>query len=544
MLRVYLRNVAAEGIFLAFPLGKKEKQEAVKLGAGGTVEIGAVTGTLESLRTHLKGMKFLPEPGLPELEFLERHTEGMTEKEKAVFQAALDIENPKSLPEIVNLSCSMDQYTLCAGAVDYESLGRHLLEKEEVLGITNPCPDYEAVGREYAKSHEGSFTEHGYVSRTGEASKPVYDGKHVPVPGYDRSCVIQAFLYSPFYAAGHYASYPISLPASEERLAMAEKNLGIKKLEECKILYIRCPVSELECFLPFSMDVREMNGLALVLAEKGIMEDVGLREKLFAALEAELPEDMAQAREIAERLESYKLLPKNYDTAADYADYYLEKEKICIEDDLQPFFDYAAFGEYRMGQDGVAETEQGLILCEERPIRPYPKELETIRLFSPLKGFLYPYDEEWGGMSDQPEEISAGELCKYEDRILKRIRQERLEKEAERGLAVYLRNRLLKRKVFSMKPTVEVWDGELWGVLEIKSRGSLSRHELSGLMDAWRSQESDGWGEGFEQREINTEEGDIYVRFWNSSDDFFIKTETELKQRRTQDFGMQMGGNG
>ena len=81
-------------------------------------------------------------------------------------------------------------------------------------------------------------------------------------------------------------------------------------------------------------------------------------------------------------------------------------------------------------------------------------------------------------------------------------------------------------------------------MLEIKSRGSLSRHELSGLMDAWRSQESDGWGEGFEQREINTEEGDIYVRFWNSSDDFFIKTEQELKQRRTQDFGMQMGGNG
>ena len=172
------------------------------------------------------------------------------------------------------------------------------------------------------------------------------------------------------------------------------------------------------------------------------------------------------------------------------------------------------------------------------------EELEKIKLFSPLKGILYPYDEDWGGTSDQAEEVSAGELCQYEDKILEKIGQERLEEEGERGLAAYLHNRLLKRKVFSMKPTVEVWNGELWGVLEVKSHGPLSPQELSGLMEEWLGQESDGWGEGFEQREIKTEEGEIFVSFWHSGDDFFIKTESDLKQWQTQDFGMKMGGNG
>lgn len=117
-------------------------------------------------------------------------------------------------------------------------------------------------------------------------------------------------------------------------------------------------------------------------------------------------------------------------------------------------------------------------------------------------------------------------------------------KKGRGGLAVYLHNRLLNRKVFSMEPAVESWDGKLWGVLKVKSHGPLSPQELSGLMEEWQGQESDGWGEGFEQREIKTEEGELCVSFWNSDNDFFIKTEQELKQGQTQDFGMQMGGNG
>ena len=544
MLKVYLSSIAtSEGLWLAFPMGSQERQEAMKFGGEGTNEIGAATSPLEGLKTHLEGMTLQPGQGIRELEFLDRHTDCMTEKEKSIFQAALEIEKPRSVMEIVNLSCNLDKFVFYEGVSSHEELGRRVLGNEEMPEKVALYLDYGAAGEKYAGSHAGCFTDLGYVARTGEALEPLYDGKYLPEPGYDRSCVIKAWLSSPYYAAGNYRHYPVSLPASDDRLALAEEKLGWRKLEEYKVAYISCPVRELESCLPFSRDVREMNAFAGLLAERNILGDAGTREKLFAALEALVPENMVQAMEVAAGLEQYEVLPEDIRTAVDYAYYYLEDAQIYIDDEVQPFLDYGKLGEFRMRKEGVVQTEYGLVLRRDRPIAQLTEELEECRLFSPLSGLLYPYDEDWGGISDQPMDIGSGDLCQYEDQILERIGQERLEEEGERGLAVYLGNRLLKRKVFSMNPTVEMWNGELWGVLEVKSHGALSPQELSGLMEEWLGQESDGWGEGFEQREIKTEEGDLCVSFWHSGDDFFIKTEQELKQQ-TQALGMKMGGNG
>lgn len=545
MLKVYLSNIAtSDGLWLAFPMGYQERQEAMKFGKESTIEIGAVTSPLEGLKTYLEGMTLRPGQGIRELEFLDRHMDCMTEREKCIFQAALEIEEPRSVMEIVNLSCNLDKFALYDGVSSHEELGKRVLGNEEMSEKVALYLDYGAAGEKYAGSHAGCFTQLGYAVRTGEALEPLYDGKRLPEPGYDRSCVIQAWLSSPYYAAGHYRYYPVSLPAPDDRLALAEEKLGGRKLDEYEVINVCCPVRELESCLPFSRDVREMNAFAGLLAERNILGDAGTREKLFAVLEAEVPENMAEAMEIAAGLERYTILPEDIRTADDYADYFLEEAQIYIDEEVQPFLDYKRLGECQMRKDGVVQTEHGLVRREDIPMAQPTEELEKFKLFSPLKGILYPYDEDWGGTSDQAEEISAGELCQYEDKILERIRQERLEEEGERGLAVYLGNRLLKRKVFSMKPTVEMWNGELWGVLEVKSHGPLSPQELSGLMEEWLGQESDGWGEGFEQREIKTEEGDICVSFWHSGDDFFIKTESDLKQWQTQDFGMKMGGNG
>ena len=545
MLKVYLSNIAtSDGLWLAFPMGYQERQEAMKFGKESTIEIGAVTSPLEGLKTYLEGMTLRPGQGIRELEFLDRHMDCMTEREKCIFQAALEIEEPRSVMEIVNLSCNLDKFALYDGVSSHEELGKRVLGNEEMSEKVALYLDYGAAGEKYAGSHAGCFTQLGYAVRTGEALEPLYDGKRLPEPGYDRSCVIQAWLSSPYYAAGHYRYYPVSLPAPDDRLALAEEKLGGRKLDEYEVINVCCPVRELESCLPFSRDVREMNAFAGLLAERNILGDAGTREKLFAVLEAEVPENMAEAMEIAAGLERYTILPEDIRTADDYADYFLEEAQIYIDEEVQPFLDYKRLGECQMRKDGVVQTEHGLVRREDIPMAQPTEELEKFKLFSPLKGILYPYDEDWGGTSDQAEEISAGELCQYEDKILERIRQERLEEEGERGLAVYLGNRLLKRKVFSMKPTVEMWNGELWGVLEVKSHGPLSPQELSGLMEEWLGQESDGWGEGFEQREIKTEEGDLCVSFWHSGDDFFIKTESDLKQWQTQDFGMKMGGNG
>ena len=165
---------------------------------------------------------------------------------------------------------------------------------------------------------------------------------------------------------------------------------------------------------------------------------------------------------------------------------------------------------------------------------------KMIRLFSPLTAIRYPrYDLE--DLNGEGEELLPAELCSYQKEILDQIAKERLPEEGDRGLAEYLNDEGLKEKIYSMNPTVEVWQGELWGVLEVECRGELSPKELEGVKEYWEGQESDGWGEGFEQREIKTSDGEVCVSFWNSGSGFFITTEEQLKGQ-VQEPSSQMEG--
>lgn len=75
---------------------------------------------------------------------------------------------------------------------------------------------------------------------------------------------------------------------------------------------------------------------------------------------------------------------------------------------------------------------------------------------------------------------------------------------------------------------MEVVDGELWGVMTAGLKESLSGEEVAALLDYVCGQNSDGYGEGFEQRPIKTPDGEIYVSFWNH-ENYSLKLEQEMK---------------
>ena len=63
------------------------------------------------------------------------------------------------------------------------------------------------------------------------------------------------------------------------------------------------------------------------------------------------------------------------------------------------------------------------------------------------------------------------------------------------------------------------------------------------MKDYISGQASDGWGEGFEQREISTDDGDLFVHLWNFGDNWSIQTEEERFGCTMDEFqGMTMGG--
>ena len=121
-----------------------------------------------------------------------------------------------------------------------------------------------------------------------------------------------------------------------------------------------------------------MNAFAGLLAEKNIMGDTKTREKLFAALEAEVPENMAEAMEIAAGLERYTILPEEVKTAEDYAVYCMKADQVDIgaNTDLQQFINYKAYGEFRMKGDAVVQTEHGLVRREDIPMAQPTEDLE------------------------------------------------------------------------------------------------------------------------------------------------------------------------
>lgn len=88
---------------------------------------------------------------------------------------------------------------------------------------------------------------------------------------------------------------------------------------------------------------------------------------------------------------------------------------------------------------------------------------------------------------------------------------------------------------------VEVYRGDLFGKIECSLKEEMTPAEEEILKDYIFGQNSDGWGEHFEQQPIDTEDGDLYVSFWNSGDDYAIMTQDEL-DAYIESQGIKMGG--
>ena len=155
-----------------------------------------------------------------------------------------------------------------------------------------------------------------------------------------------------------------------------------------------------------------------------------------------------------------------------------------------------------------------------------PPEPATMKLYMPLTADLY-QSGDYGDMEPDDTPLEGKDLRAYEDAILAALVKNRLPEETERGIMHWYGDQdSVNEKVESVVFEAEARDGQLWGVANCKIAGTLNDREMERLKDYISGQAADGWGEGFEQREIDVGDGELYVHLW-SWDDWEIQTEEE-----------------
>lgn len=90
----------------------------------------------------------------------------------------------------------------------------------------------------------------------------------------------------------------------------------------------------------------------------------------------------------------------------------------------------------------------------------------------------------------------------------------------------------VRAKLECMIWTSEIVNKCLYGRVDVDVSEDLTADEIEVIKDYICGQNSDGLGEGFEQHEIRVGyDEEIYVSFWNSSDDYWIYDEDEFNSK-------------
>lgn len=134
----------------------------------------------------------------------------------------------------------------------------------------------------------------------------------------------------------------------------------------------------------------------------------------------------------------------------------------------------------------------------------------TFKLYSPLTAELVCHDpEDW--CADEVLAFDGRAIVENEAEILAQIEQEGdhleqyLDTESDSYLAAH---------VESIVVSVEKRNGSLCGCATVVVDEDLTKRGWKELKDYLSGQYSDGWGEGFEQRDIQIAEGILNVHFW------------------------------
>lgn len=380
-------------------------------------------------------------------------------------------------------------------------------------------------------------TSYGVVYQNRNEPEMFYDGNHFP-----------RYHWKPDVATitlEHDGNHEfIYMPCPDTTIARAVSRLNTESLSDC-VMTIDSDYLP-EQLVQWIEAVKPLDEKVVLLNEfSNKFKEIGARESnYFEKLMDYVPtQGLVDVRILLDHMNEFQLFDGIRSPEA-YGHYMIcESGHFEYDENLEEYIDFNRYGDHRIRNESGAFTNKGYLvyhgfdpvvqnlLSEKLGMKIDMRQSVTeLKLYMPLRAITYDVENDYGYMeqSDYEEEISAHELVAYEDDIIEALEKFKTPNEAKRGLmAYYDACDSVNAKVSKYEFSVEEVKGELMGVAILTLNAPLNEIELDQIKEVITGQASDGAGESFEQREINTADRSIYVSFWNPTD-WSIMTAEEL----------------
>ena len=143
-----------------------------------------------------------------------------------------------------------------------------------------------------------------------------------------------------------------------------------------------------------------------------------------------------------------------------------------------------------------------------------------MKFYSPLTADFFPNEPD---LDDEPYDEFEGyplddhDLLQYADAVDEAVKKDIADFNGDL-MQYYHEDDSVRSKVVSAVPSVEIRGNKLCGCLTGELKETLLDDEQTVLCNYISGQYSDGWGEGFEQRDIRVDDGTLAVHFWQDHD--------------------------
>ena len=294
---------------------------------------------------------------LDEVNYLAKRMDGFTDQEMEQFLAASMLEGHSTVQDLINLTFSLNRYTLIQDVTNLQRVGAiHSITKRGGMPTSEyKSPKMAEIGRELLGSGKGIPTNHGLVFINEENPfYEVYTGITFPEHYYKNA-------YATVYLIKGDECECIYLPEDELAVTKALRRLGCDALNQC---HIHMEMSELDDPVIEGIFRSILNGEGLYRLNRfaNQIEKCEDMKKLAAVMKYANAEDGESLVQLARGIDGFVFIPNAYSNQS-VGEYWIDQiERLHYDPDLEEYIDFESFGENMIREhDGRFIESYGMV---------------------------------------------------------------------------------------------------------------------------------------------------------------------------------------